>query len=85
MFADPGGVDPDVLTQSKDKARKWLHAISIEALAYMSRDALTEEPPECTDTPYAAFVPKGSRTAPPSEGGERPLPNQAIGACRGRL
>jgi hypothetical protein len=44
------------LLQSKDKNRKWLHAISIDPLAYMKREALVEEPADCTDNPYRAFA-----------------------------
>jgi len=39
----------------KDKNRKWLHAIAIDPVAYMSREALVEEPADCTDSPYEAF------------------------------
>ena len=51
---------------SKDKARKWLHAVEIEPIPYMDRAALVAEPPGCTDCPYLAF----SDAAAPGGGGD---------------
>ena len=42
--------------QSKDKARKWLHAIGIEPIPYMTLEALVEEPADCTASPYTGFA-----------------------------
>ncbi len=37
---------------TKDKARKWLHAIEIEPIPYMDRASLIAEPAGCTDSPF---------------------------------
>jgi hypothetical protein len=37
-----------------DKTAKWLHAISAEPIAYMTKEALAEEPIGTTDNPYVA-------------------------------
>lgn len=42
-------------TQSKDKARKWLHAIGIVPIPYMTLEALVEEPADCSPSPYQGF------------------------------
>jgi hypothetical protein len=50
------------------KAGKWLHAISVEPLAFMSRNARQNEPPGTTDNPYTT----GSASL---SGTKRPLPS----------
>jgi hypothetical protein len=39
-----------------DKTAKWLHAISAEPIAYMTKEALAEEPVGTTGNPYVAAV-----------------------------
>lgn len=41
---------------SKDKNKKWLHAIKLDPICYMSREALAEEPAGTTDSPYELKV-----------------------------
>ena len=36
-----------------DKARKWLHAVAVNPIPYMTQAALAEEPPGTTDSPFA--------------------------------
>jgi len=40
------------VAKGKDKARKWLHAISADPCAFMAYDALVQEPPGTTSCPY---------------------------------
>ncbi|EWM24593.1 cwf19-like protein 1 [Nannochloropsis gaditana] len=40
---------------AKEKARKWLHAISIEPIPYMTLAALVDEPADVTESPYSVF------------------------------
>lgn len=47
--------------QSKDKGRKWLHAIGIEPIPYMTLEALIEEPADCTPSPYQGFAGPGAK------------------------
>jgi len=43
------------VSESKEKSKKWLHAISIEPLPYMTLEALVEEPVDVTESPYSVF------------------------------
>lgn len=56
--------------QSKDKARKWLHAIGVEPIPYMTLEALVEEPADCTPSPYQAFAGAGAGQKRTAAGGE---------------
>lgn len=64
--------------QSKDKARKWLHAIGIEPIPYMTLEALVEEPADCTPSPYQGFGGGGGKRAAADGGG-----GVEDGACAG--
>ncbi len=44
------------VSESKEKAKKWLHAINLEALPYMTLEALVEEPADVTESPYSVFT-----------------------------
>jgi hypothetical protein len=46
--------------EAKDKARKWLHAISIEPIPYMTLAALVDEPADVTESPYSVFRTAGT-------------------------
>ena len=37
---------------SKEKNKKWLHAISVEPIVHMSKEDLLAEPAGTTDCPY---------------------------------
>merc|ERR1712187_683554 len=37
---------------SKDKERKWLHALSLSPMAHMRRDDLIQAPPNATPSPF---------------------------------
>merc|ERR1712151_118671 len=47
---------------SKDKDRKWLHALSLSPMAHMKRDDLTQAPPNATPSPF-----KGLKRAAPED------------------
>ncbi|CAM9534173.1 unnamed protein product [Chrysoparadoxa australica] len=51
------------VSTTKDKKRKWLHAISVEPLTYMPKDTLMEEPAGSTDCPYVIITGAGKRGA----------------------
>ena len=40
------------VSQSKDKDKKWLHALSLDPIVYMSAADVAVEPPGTTDSPY---------------------------------
>jgi len=42
------------VSASKDKDKKWLHALSLDPIVYMSASELVEEPVGTTDSPYVA-------------------------------
>lgn len=36
----------------KDKTKKWVHALKVEAIAYMKKEDLAKRTPDTTDCPY---------------------------------
>jgi hypothetical protein len=40
------------VSASKDKNKKWLHALSVEPIVHMSKEDLLAEPTGTTDCPY---------------------------------
>lgn len=48
------------VSTSKDKDKKWLHALSLEPIIHLSTSEVADEPSGVTDCPYVA-VGKGSR------------------------
>lgn len=42
------------VSASKDKDKKWLHALSLDPIVYMSASELVEEPAGTTDSPYVS-------------------------------
>lgn len=54
----------DKVSESKDKAKKWLHAIAIPPITHMSPEEIAELPQGCTDCPYVEVGgSKGKRSA----------------------
>ncbi|KAH8065392.1 DNA binding protein [Aureococcus anophagefferens] len=45
--------------KSKDKRRKWLHAVDVDPIPYCALAALAAEPAGCTDSPYVCLGPSG--------------------------
>jgi len=71
------------VSDSKEKSKKWLHAISIEPLPYMTLAALVDEPADVTESPYSVFTGGQKRNGGEGgrEGGEEG--GGALKKCRG--
>ncbi|KAH8057908.1 DNA binding protein [Aureococcus anophagefferens] len=48
--------------KSKDKRRKWLHAVDVDPIPYCALAALAAEPAGCTDSPYVCLGPSVAPT-----------------------
>ena len=62
---DPPNVSPVTrfiglapVSGSKDKNKKWLHALSLDPIVYMNNKDLADEPLGSTDCPYVSIGPK---------------------------
>ena len=53
------------VSTSKDKTKKWLHALSLEPIVHMSKADVSAEPEGTTECPY---VEVGSTVQPSSSG-----------------
>lgn len=55
------------ISDSKDKNKKWLHALSLEPIIHMTTADITEQPANTTDNPYVSINSKtlSSRPNPP--------------------
>ena len=55
------------VTTSKDKNKKWLHALSLEPIVHMTKEEISAELPSTTDCPYVevgSIVPNLESTGP---------------------
>ena len=52
---------------SKDKDKKWLHALSLEPIVYMSAADVAAEPPGTTDCPYVQVGSLGKSARPAAQ------------------
>lgn len=55
------------VSQSKDKDKKWLHALSLEPIVYMSAADVAAEPPGTTDCPYVQVGSLGRSARPAAQ------------------
>jgi RNA recognition motif-containing protein len=68
------------VSDSKDKDKKWLHALSLEPIIYLSAAALTEVPAGTTDCPFIQVGKTKPQTAPMDAQAAKRLRPDANGA-----